>query len=228
MLVSCHKESSLETISSSSIPDPVSYYSKVFLMDTSFYRFLTTISKNSLEQAKKVKGYDTATRISMIDSNSVYQAAAENLTSLYFLETNHPQFSQLSLSEKTTILNNLADSLSSTTFRNQNPNNPLIQYEFITIPALIEYDSIAIAQRFAFSNISSGEFWGCTLALGIGALGEYGGILNDLKWLIQNGSNSWGAVLNLAWDLVKNAVPWWKVARLALGYAACLWVSGQS
>ena len=113
----------------------------------------------------------------------------------------------------------------SISFRTTHPQNPLMLYELSIVPTLVEVDSMALEARIAFAtgNITSGEFWGCTIGLGISVLSEYGGILKDLKWLVQNGANSWGAVFDLAYDLVKNSCPWFKVVGMALSYAACLW-----
>jgi hypothetical protein len=232
MIQSCAKENTTATTSvKNKIKDPVKYYSSLFLTDTSFYKFMTTMSKNNLKMAKifKAKNYsDVQARYTPSDSNNVYVSAAENVTTLYFLEKDHPDFAELSLNDQAAILNNVGDSLTSVAFRTTNPQNPLIQYENATIPSLIDVDSIAVQQRFSFDHISSGEFWTCTIGVGVAALSNYGSVLKDLKWLIQNGANSWGAVFDLAYDLIKNACPWWKVAAMAIGYATCLWNAGNS
>jgi hypothetical protein len=118
------------------------------------------------------------------------------------------------------------DSLTSVTYRSNYPNNPLILYELSTIPLLVDDGGLAFTNRFAFANISSIEFWTCTVSSGLNAISDFSGILQNLKWLVSNGSNSWRAVFDLAFDLIKNDVPWFKVATLAMSYASCLFFAG--
>lgn len=224
---SCSKENSVIV----KIDNPIQFYSNKFLTDTTFLKFITTISKNNLTIAKTLKRKESTTPNdgnNTFDSSSVYISSAENLTATYFLDEQYPDFVNLSISDKTTIFKIIGDSLSSVSYRNNNPQNAFIQYELLTIPLLIEDDSLAIQAKFSFDHISSTEFWTCTFAAGISVLSNYGSILGDLKWLIQNGSKSWGAVFSLAFDLVKNACPWYKITAMAFGYASCLWNAGQS
>lgn len=225
IILSCSKNNSIDN----NVADPIPFYSSKFLNDSNFFKFITTISKNNFKIAKiakKNEGVDALSRITPIDSSIVYESAAENLTAMYFLEEQYPNFANLPAANQAAIMNTIKDSLTSVSFRTAHPNHILIEYEIETIPTLVEQDSMAVQARFAFSNISAVEFWACTINSGLGTIAEYAHIYNDLKWLAQNGSGSWGAVWSLAKGLVKNAVPWYKVLNLAGNYAVCLWVAG--
>ena len=73
-------------------------------------------------------------------------------------------------------------------------------------------------------ELTWGEFMGCTAGALGAALGEYGGIVEDVWRLVSQGSQylTWGGVLQIASRVVRNAVPWYKVASVAFGYATCL------
>lgn len=207
--------------------EKISYFSNKLINDSLFQNFIIASSRNSLLQAKLI-GSSVNTRLATLDSSQVYDAGAEVLTTIAFLEVGQPDFMQLPIAQRNQVMNAIRDSLSSVSYRSNYPSNPLILYELSTVPHLIEIGELAVLkqQAFAISNISSTEFWSCTVFLGIGTLAEYGSILSDLRWLIQNGNGAWSAVFSLARQLIKNAVPWYKVASLALTYAGCLYTSG--
>lgn len=226
--ISCNKPEPVNNPVREQIKDPVAYYSSKFLTDETFLNFATTTISNNLKIGRLLKN-DAQARVSSIDSLAVYNAAAENVTAEFMLEESNPDFASLSITEKQIVLNNVRDSLTSVSFRQAHPANSLIDYELTIIPGLIEIDSIAVA-RFSFGNISSAEFWGCaTSTLGAG-LAAYGDILGEVRGLFRAGGAilSWGDVFSIAWRVVRNASPWWKVAGLALEFGGCLWSAGQS
>lgn len=224
---SCRSKSILENSGYPKINNPVKYYSNKLINDSSFQNFIITTSKKSLYQAKLISK-SKLNKIQTIDSLQVFDASAEMLTSLYFFDKNYPDFMQLPTSIQDQIMYAIRDSLSSVTYRSNYPNNPLILYELATMPLLVDDGELAVVDRFAFVNITSTEFWQCTMTVGIAALNDFSGILQNLKWLISNGANSWKAVFDLAFDILKNDVPWFKVATLALSYASCLYFAGLS
>ncbi|MBS1760324.1 MAG: hypothetical protein JST23_09395 [Bacteroidetes bacterium] len=228
VIISCSKSGNPINSKNEVTPNPIVYYSSKFLNDDSYVKFATTTISNNLKIGRILKNESLA-RLTSIDSNAVYNAAAENVTAEFMLEETHPSFASLTQSEKYQILNNIKDSLKSVSYRQQHPTNPLIVYELATIPQLHEIDSIAVA-RFAFSNISSGEFWGCATATIGSGLAAYGDILGEVRALFSAGGSvlGWGDVFSIAWRVVKNASAWWKVAGLALEFGGCLWSAGLS
>lgn len=226
IFVSCRKN---EANIKPAIQDPVSYYSKTFLTDTTFFKWATSVISGNLKINAGVKDSKANQRINSVDSNVVYRNASEILTNEYFLEENYPDFFALAPEQQQQIFNNIRDTLTSQAYRDANPSNPFIVYEKATIPVLQDVDSVAVIARFAVGNISSGEFWSCaTTTLGA-ALLSYGDLFADLRRLARNGGAlTWGTVFDIAYDMVKNASPWWKEIGLALTFGGCLWNAGLS
>ena len=225
---SCSKNELKKGQVEKTINDPISYYSSKFLTDEVFIKFATTTISNNLKINRILKS-GAINKITTLDSIAVYNAAAENVTAEFILSETHPTFVSLSEPVRNQILSNVRDSLTSVSFRQTNPTNALIVYELSLIPQLYEMDSIAVA-RFDYNNISSSEFWNCAIiSLGTGLL-SYGDVLGQVGSLFRAGGSilRWSDVFSIAYTVVKNSTPWWKVAGLALEFGGCLWSAGNS
>lgn len=230
--ISCQKEKSTSTKGPVGIENPVAFYSKHFLTDTNFYNFVESNVINNLK-INAIIGVDNAFKISMLDSFAVYDAASGNITTQILLEEAHPNYANLSIEEKQQIFNVIKDSVTSITFRQNYPTNPLILLEQSTIPRIREIGVIATIEKvknFCFCNITSGEFWACTVQSLGASVAAYGDIIGEVRGLAKLGGSvlGWTDVFQIAWRVVKNASPWYKVAGLALDFGGCLWGAGLS
>lgn len=163
------------------------------------------------------------------DSAAAYNAVAEIVTAEVMLQNVHPQFFQLTLEEQQLVCNNVCQQLADEAYRRENPSDPMVIYGTKTIAYLNEYGPVMRKEnnRVTRMDITWGEFSMCTAGALGAALGEYGGIVGEVWRIFTQGSQylTWGGVFQIASKIVKNAVPWYKVASVAFGYATCLWAA---
>jgi len=223
---SCRKEQRFET--SENVEKGIAYYSKAFMTDPTFAKFVRTFVSNSFKVNRIISAnqrsgvYRTATEI--IDTSGAYTNVAEIVTAGVMMRGEHPEFFELPLEEQQEVVKNVFDQLANDEFRRLNPTNELVIFGDEKIRHLNEHGPLL---RITAIDISWGEFAMCTAGALGAALGEYGGIIGQVWALFTQGSQylTWGGIFQIANRVVRNAVPWYKVASIAFGYATCLWAA---
>jgi hypothetical protein len=225
IITSCKKSSTKEEVI-----DPVKFYSQKFMTDQSFTTFFKTMVSNSFK-INKLKADDKAissdNAYQVTDTTSAYDYVAETVTAQVLMKADNPGFFELSLDQQVQVMSQVCSNLALESYRQAHSTTPLVIYATETLDYLNHHGPTMNNQtiKVDFIDITWGEFAGCTTAALGAALGEYGGVIGDVWRLLSEGSQylTWGGVFQIAKRVIRNAVPWYKVASVAIGYATCLW-----
>lgn len=223
--VGCQKHS----VESKKTPkELVAYYAHQFMESKTFADFFKTTVSNSFKLNKLVvnEGVPISNRTNEIaDTTLGYDFLAETITAEVMLKTEYPGFFDLTINQQIDVMNTVCNNLAVESYRLANSTLPLVtyateMYQQVTLAGPLMRNTLNI-------DITWTEFMACTGAALGAVLGEYGGILRDVYNLFTQGSQalSWGSIFNIAKRVVRNAVPWYKVVSVAIGYAACLWAA---
>jgi hypothetical protein len=71
------------------------------------------------------------------------------------------------------------------------------------------------------SEITSKVIISCAIATLIGAIGYYQSAIDDIAYIMTQGFTG-VTLFSLAFDIVKNATPWWKAAAILVSFGACI------
>jgi hypothetical protein len=224
VFTACKKNSSEES------KDPVAFYSKKFMTDETFVTFFKTMVTNSFK-LNKLAGNDRAnatqrtTMINISDTAAAYNYVSETVTAEVLMKAENPGFFELTPSQQTDVMNAVCNNLAVESYRQANATTPLVVFATETLDYLNQNGPMLRGQLAI--NITWGEFALCTAGALGAALAEYGGVLGQVWNLLSQGSQylTWGGVFQIVGAVVRNAVPWYKVASVAIGYATCLWAA---
>jgi hypothetical protein len=158
----------------------------------------TLFSLNSLQQLLSGKSYVNHKTVVFdgLNATSTVRFIKDSILSISYLEEKSNISMQL-ISANDSLLNN-------STCSNQQ--------KFKTLDAEFRNKS---------SKITSNVLIGCAISILISAIGYYQSAIDDIAYIMTQGFTG-TALFSLAFDIIKNASPWWKAAAILVSFGACV------
>ena len=209
-------------------------YAQSLMVDSSFIKYVRdfTISvyslRDNVEYDKKSPRGFKITNVILFEKSRI-----DLVRSVTNFIVDNSLFSTLTLDERIEVINKIRICITSEEFRIRNPhvvtpllnlNNELQDVLLANRNSIINLNSNLFSSNtlVEVNSITNREFLGCALGALMGAIGSYGDAFDDISYLITQGWSG-AALFNAGLSIIKNASPWWKVASVVGGFAACLY-----
>ena len=207
------------------LKDPVEFYTKKLLKDTSFANFyfkvgmqLIKANKEGIsEKLKKISSHPLSIQTNEFsslpirrntdedyttESEMVYDYTATYLTNGVFFYAENPDFFDLTQEQQNQVLNNINDHLSDPTYYENNLDDPLVAYRYMLLNESGGGRSFDPNMKstdpsiiIKSNSLTWGGIAGC-ITIAIGAIiYEYGGLIRDIY-------NAFAGTQTLMWGMV--------------------------
>lgn len=171
------------------------------------------------------------TNYASIDTNSKIQLTrihASLSSSFANFFVNNPGFIQETKEKRFLILKYIQDSISSESYRLGHPTivNKLVSTDNSIVKVLNAQPVKAIKTfgtelRIKSNKVSINLVLGCAIGSLMSGLSSYENAIQDIVYLVTQGITG-SALFSMAFDVVKNASPWWKVASILVTFGSCV------
>lgn len=207
----------------------VKEFAEKLILDDEFQLLLKSINTGTMQlnqleiyNLNDINKIDSATKIEITHVVEKFKGDLVN-----FL-INHESFVRQNHIDRIKILEFIKDSILSTSYLEDkshismqqiSANNLLLNNS--TLSNQQKFKTLDAKLRNKSSEITSKVIISCAIGTMIGAIGYYQSAIDDIAYIMTQGFT--GATLfSLAFDIVKNATPWWKAAAILVSFGACV------
>ena len=207
----------------------VKEFAEKLILDDEFQLLLKSINTGTdqlnqlgIYNTNDINKIDSATKVEIKHVDEKFKSDLVN-----FL-INHESFVRQSHIDRIKILEFIKDSILSTSYLE---DKSYISMQLISAnDILLNNSTLSNQQKFKTldaefrnksSKITSNVVIGCAIGTLISAIGNYQSAIDDIAYIMTQGFTG-AALFSLAFDIVKNASPWWKAAAILVSFGACV------
>ena len=227
LLSACSKASPKEVNPENQLK--VKEFAEKLILDDEFQLLLKSINTGTMQlnqlglyNLNGINKIDSATKIEITHIDEKFEGDLVN-----FL-INHKSFVGQSHIDRIKILEFIKDSILSISYLEEKSN---ISMQLISAnDSLLNNSTCSNQQKFKTldaefrnksSKITSNVLIGCAISILISAIGYYQSAIDDIAYIMTQGFTG-TALFSLAFDIIKNASPWWKAAAILVSFGACV------
>ena len=207
----------------------VKEFAEKLIFDDEFQLLLKSINAGTMQlnqlgiyNLNDINKIDSATKVEITHIDEKFKGDLVN-----FL-INHESFVRQNHIDRIKILEFIKDSILSTSYLEDkshismqliSANNLLLNNS--TLSNQQKFKTLDAEFRNKSSKITSNVVIGCAIGTLISAIGNYQSAIDDIAYIMTQGFTG-AALFSLAFDIVKNASPWWKAAAILVSFGACV------